>query len=85
MHLIEGPSNPVDGDFPELGRHRLFHFWIIKTGHLGFQIGTNLEASLDAAVSLLPDATPAVTGKARVPRVTVFIGSLESLAAVTAW
>jgi len=75
----------VNGHFPELGRHRLFHFRIINTDHLGLQIGTNLEASLDAAVSLLPDATPAVTRKVRIPGVTVLISSPESLAAVAAW
>ena len=85
VHLLEGSPNPVNRNLPELGSHGFFHLCVIDSRHLGFQIGTNLEATLDAAVPLSPAATSAVSGKPWVPGVPVFIGSPKGLAAVAAW
>ena len=82
--LVEAAANAVDGDFPKLGLNSLQHFGIVDTFDLGFEVGANFEMAFNPLIPLLPDAAAAITGKSRIPGVTVLVSTAKLISEITA-
>ena len=84
MGLLEAAPDAVDGHFPELGLNRFQNIWIVDALHLGFEVCAYFKAAFNLLFPLLPDAAASVAGKARIPGVTVFVGTPELIAKIAA-
>lgn len=82
--LIEAAANAVDGDFPKLGLNSLQHLGIVDALDFGFEVSANFEMALNPLIPLLPDAAAAITGKASIPGVTVFVGTAKLIPEIAA-